>query len=237
METFYLVDYENVGSGGVAKCSGLSKADHLHIFYTENSKKINLDIVDNHGDAVLETHKVPTGSQSADMHIVSYMGYLLGKKEKSRIKIIIISKDKDYDDLIKFWSEMADISRMPKIDVLSTPKVQSIKNSIEPKASSKNMTVSKVAAKAKTNIATKKVVKKPTKSELKTQFNIEVQRALSQAGYSKDDIAYIAKLVCKHFGKENFKQNIHNDLRIDLGEYAYQEAYNSLKPVLTKYSK
>ena len=32
METFYLVDYENVGSGGVAKCSGLDKTDHLHIF-------------------------------------------------------------------------------------------------------------------------------------------------------------------------------------------------------------
>ena len=73
MGTFYLVDYENVGSGGVAKCSGLDKADQLHIFYTENSKNINLDIVDDHGDAVLETHKVPTGSQSADMHIVSFI--------------------------------------------------------------------------------------------------------------------------------------------------------------------
>jgi hypothetical protein len=40
METFYLVVYENVGSGGVAKCSGLDKTDHLHIFYTENSKNI-----------------------------------------------------------------------------------------------------------------------------------------------------------------------------------------------------
>lgn len=32
MGTFYLVDYENVGSGGVTKCSGLDKTDQLHFF-------------------------------------------------------------------------------------------------------------------------------------------------------------------------------------------------------------
>ena len=81
METYYLVDYENVGSSGLTKCNALEKTDHLHIFYTENQKKIDLDIVDNHGKAEFETHKVPTKSQSVDMHIVSYMGYLLGKYE------------------------------------------------------------------------------------------------------------------------------------------------------------
>lgn len=233
METFYLVDYENVGSGGVAKCSGLDKTDHLHIFYTENSKNINLDIVDDHGDAVLETHKVPTGSQSADMHIVSYMGYLLGKYEKSKIKIIIVSKDKDYDNLIKFWSGKADISRKQKIDVSAAKKVQPAKKTTETKTQAIN---TKTPPKT-TNATTETVNKKPTKSELKTQFNMEVQRALSQAGYSQTEINSIAKLVCKHFGEQNFKQEIHNDLRIDLGEYAYQKAYNCLKPILKKYSK
>ena len=94
MDTYYLVDYENVGSGGVSKCGSLEKTDHLHIFYTENSKKIDLDIVDNHGNAAFETHKVPTKSQSVDMHIVSYMGYLIGKHLGGNIKIVIISKDK-----------------------------------------------------------------------------------------------------------------------------------------------
>lgn len=233
MGTFYLVDYENVGSGGVSKCSGLDKTDQLHIFYTENSKNINLDIVDDHGDAVLETHKVPTGSQSADMHIVSYMGYLLGKYEKSAIKIVIVSKDKDYDNLIKFWSGKADISRKQKIDVSAPKKAQPAKKATESKKQPQNTKDS-----SKTATATNKTVaKKPTKSELKTQLNMEAQRALLQAGYSKDEINYIAKLVCKHFGEENFKQEIHNDLRIDLGEFAYQEAYNCLKPILKKYGK
>ncbi len=233
MGTFYLVDYENVGSGGVAKCSGLDKADQLHIFYTENSKNINLDIVDDHGDAVLETHKVPTGSQSADMHIVSFMGYLLGKYEKSQIKIVIVSKDKDYDNLIKFWSGKADISRKQKIDVSAPKKAQPAKKATESKKQPQN-----TKASSKTATATNKTVaKKPTKSELKTQLNNEAQRALSQAGYSKNEVSYIAKLVCKHFGEGNLKQEIHNDLRSALGEYAYQEAYNCLKPILKKYDK
>ena len=33
METYYLVDFENVGSGGVAKCSELAKTDHLHLLW------------------------------------------------------------------------------------------------------------------------------------------------------------------------------------------------------------
>ncbi len=30
MKTFYLVDYENVGSAGVSKCAGLTKEDVLY---------------------------------------------------------------------------------------------------------------------------------------------------------------------------------------------------------------
>jgi hypothetical protein len=234
MGTFYLVDYENVGSGGLAKCSGLDKTDQLHIFYTENSKNINLDIVDNHGEAVLETHKVPTGSQSADMHIVSYMGYLLGKHENSQIKIVIVSKDKDYDNLIKFWSGKVDISRKQKIDVSAAKKEQLAKKAPESKTQPQN---TKKTSNTTTNTNPNAAVNNPTKSELKKQLNVEVQRALSQAGYSQVDIGHIAKLVCKHFGEENYKQKIYNDLRIEIGEYTYQEAYNCLKPILKKYGK
>ena len=136
METFYLVDYENVGSAGVSKCAGLTKTDHLIIFYTENSKKIDLDIVDNHGAAIFETQKVPAKSQSVDMHIVSYMGYLVGKNEGKSIKIIIISKDKDYDNLITYWKDKVSVERKQKIEI-ATAKIEQTQKKTE-----KNKTVS-----------------------------------------------------------------------------------------------
>ncbi len=116
MEKYYLVDYENVGSGGASNCSSLKKTDHLHIFYTDNSKKIDMDIVSDHGEAVFELHKVPVKSQSIDMHIVSFMGYLIGKNPDNNIHIVIISKDKDYDNVIKFWNGKAKIERKEKIE-------------------------------------------------------------------------------------------------------------------------
>ena len=116
MEKYYLVDYENVGSGGASNCSSLKKTDHLHIFYTDNSKKIDMDIVSDHGEAVFELHKVPVKSQSIDMHIVSFMGYLIGKNPDNNLHIVIISKDKDYDNVIKFWHGKAKIERKEKIE-------------------------------------------------------------------------------------------------------------------------
>lgn len=225
METFYLVDYENVGSGGVSKCSGLSKTDHLIIFYTENSKKIDLDIVDNHGAAIFETQKVPAKSQSVDMHIVSYMGYLIGRNEGKSIKIVIVSKDKDYDNLVKYWKDKANISRTQKIETAEKKKAETPKKSDEKKSKTT----------AKQTFQKTPVKKTPTKSEIKTQLNIDIQKILAQNGYPKDAINGIAKLVCKRYGKDNFKQQVHNDLRQDYG-VTYDEIYKLIKSTLTKYS-
>ena len=78
IKTYYLIDYENVGSEGFKGCGKLRETDIIHLFYTDNSRKIDLDIINDHGESKLVTHKVPTGNQSADMHLGSYLGYLLG---------------------------------------------------------------------------------------------------------------------------------------------------------------
>ena len=44
METYYLVDFENVHNEGVEHISSLSKDDHIHIFYTKNALNISLEI-------------------------------------------------------------------------------------------------------------------------------------------------------------------------------------------------
>ena len=214
MEKYYLVDYENVGSGGASNCSSLKKTDHLHIFYTDNSKKIDMDIVSDHGKAVFELHKVPVKSQSIDMHIVSFMGYLIGKNPDNNLHIVIISKDKDYDNVIKFWHGKAKIERKEKIEA--------------PKAKPKQ-------TEHKEKTETKKAAPKPTKSEIKIKLNQDIQKILSQNNYESEVINTVAKLVAKNYGKEDFKLAVHNELGQTYTNSV--DVYNDIKPILAKYDK
>ena len=93
METYYLVDFENVGSSGLTNCSGLTETGHIILFYTNNANKIDLNFINEHGGAELKTIRVPAKSQSIDMHIVSFMGFLIGKNKGKNIRIIVVSKD------------------------------------------------------------------------------------------------------------------------------------------------
>ena len=45
IKTYYLIDYENVGSEGFKGCGKLRETDITHLFYTDNSRKIDLDII------------------------------------------------------------------------------------------------------------------------------------------------------------------------------------------------
>ena len=120
IKTYYLIDYENVGSEGFKGCEKLRETDIIHLFYTDNSRKIDLDIINDHGESKLITHKVPTGNQSADMHLGSYLGYLIGKEctgQDEECKIVVISKDTGFDHIIEFWKaeKNVKISRNEKI--------------------------------------------------------------------------------------------------------------------------
>ena len=51
IKTYYLIDYENVGSEGFKGCEKLRETDIIHLFYTDNSRKIDLDIINDHGES------------------------------------------------------------------------------------------------------------------------------------------------------------------------------------------
>lgn len=115
METFYLIDFENVHNEGLKNINSLRKNEHVHIFSTENALNIRMDIVFSRGIDI-EGHIVPVRKQSLDMHLVSYLGYLLGIHGK-QCAYVIVSKDTDYDNIIKFWKGEGylNISRKQKI--------------------------------------------------------------------------------------------------------------------------
>ncbi|MBP8969353.1 MAG: hypothetical protein KBG42_08750 [Lachnospiraceae bacterium] len=218
MESYYLIDYENVGNNGVKDCSDMTKSDHIHIFYTDNSKNINLDIINNHGSAEFETHKVPSGRESLDKHLGSYLGYLIGKYPNKGVKVYIISKDKGYDALIKFWGNNADIVRKEKVEPIKEKK--------QPGASKEKANSPKQTPKGSDS-------KQVKSSSEKTKFNAELQKTLSKLGYGKEDISVITKLAVKHYGSENFKRDVHIELQKNYNDCS--DIYNDIKPILSKY--
>ena len=103
MKTFYLIDFENVHNEGLENIDSLSKEDHVHIFSTKNASTIRMDLVFSKGIDI-QGHIVPARKQSLDMHLVSYLGNLLGINGQ-QCSYVIVSKDTDYDNIIKFWKE------------------------------------------------------------------------------------------------------------------------------------
>lgn len=128
IDTYYLVDYENVGSNGLAGCKNLSASEHIIIFFTQNARKIDMAEIANHGAAELKMIEIPAGKQSADIHIGSYLGYLAGK---SKCNIVIISNDTDFDNVIKFWKKELSISvsRKKKLQGAAAKKQTNTKTS------------------------------------------------------------------------------------------------------------
>lgn len=103
-ENNYLIDYENVGSDGFLCCDKLSDKDCVIIFFTKNAPKIDMTKISNLKKQMFDMIEVPTGKQSADMYIGSCLGYLMGKYHSKDCRIVVISRDTDYDNLIESWN-------------------------------------------------------------------------------------------------------------------------------------
>ena len=102
MKTYYLIDYENVRTAGLEGCDKLLPDSKIIIFFTPNANKLDMDALADNTASDIKMICVPAGKQSADMHLVSYLGYLFGKEECT---VVIISSDTDFDNIIKFWRE------------------------------------------------------------------------------------------------------------------------------------
>ena len=113
---YFLVDFENVGPDGIENAGRLSSSDFVHLFCTKNSGKICPSVLAGFNSTNLFVHVVPQGSQSVDMHIVSFLGNLIGDKD-NRGEYIIVSRDTDYDNVIHFWQteRKAAVKRQEKL--------------------------------------------------------------------------------------------------------------------------
>lgn len=117
LETHYLIDFENVHEAGLSGAEKLGGQDHIHLFSTKNAPSISFEALAQFNSSNFSVHVIPDGNQSLDMHLVSYLGYLIGKNKSNECKYIIISKDTDYDKVISFWKKenASNVSRQTKI--------------------------------------------------------------------------------------------------------------------------
>ena len=227
METFYLIDFENVHNEGIENLENITKNDHVHIFSTQNALNIRNDIFWMNGD--IKPHLVPIRKQSLDMHLVSYLGYLLGVHGKN-CTYVIVSKDKDYDNIIKFWKEegYSNISR--KENLLGTVTTQ--KKTEQVAVQVKNDTQH-----AKDKISS--VLGCEMKGTDRSELNNYMQHALLERGYPANEANRICKYVIAHCNDDRMLNSIHNDIKNDtcLGEsHEYATVYGDVKDILKTFT-
>lgn len=122
MKTHYLIDFENVHEDGIKVLNRACDADTIYLFYTQNAAKIGLDAL-----AVINARicviKVAAGKQSLDMHLVSYLGYLLWKYGKED-EYIIVSNDTDFDSVLDHWRNEYGYEHLSRLGTGSRTAVQ-----------------------------------------------------------------------------------------------------------------
>lgn len=104
--TVYLVDFENVRSGGLKGVEDLSEGDKVVIFYSKNADAITFDVhmLLSKSRAEIETFRILRGGRnSLDFQLSTYLGYLV--MENCYKNIVIISQDKGFLCATSFWEE------------------------------------------------------------------------------------------------------------------------------------
>ncbi len=153
-ETYYLVDFENVGLKGLEGAEQLGAQDHVHLFSTSNAPKINTATLAHFNRTNLMVHEVPVKSQSVDMHLVSFLGFLLGCLDPIP-GIVILSNDKDYDNIIQFWKNERDINVTRRDHFKEAAPVAPKQSSVKAKVADKGASKGKAAVSGKEKPAAK----------------------------------------------------------------------------------
>lgn len=116
----YLIDFENVKSGGLAGIEHIRKEDSVHLFWSARENKITIEMMEliRSSESEIVMHKAVTGERDAlDHQLCSYLGFLAGGRGET--DFVIVSNDKAYDHLIEFWRKMNDRIHIQRVSEIS----------------------------------------------------------------------------------------------------------------------
>lgn len=100
----YMIDYENVKTGGLNGISRLTEEDRVIIFYSENANRLTFDLHRRLMEckAAIEYREVTVGGHNAlDFQLVTYLGYLIAQNRNGQY--LIISNDRGFEYVVNFW--------------------------------------------------------------------------------------------------------------------------------------
>ena len=100
----YMIDYENVKTGGLNGISRLTDADRVIIFYSENANRLTFDLHQRlmASTAKIEYREVSVGGHNAlDFQLVTYLGFLIAQDPDGQY--LIISNDRGFEYVVNFW--------------------------------------------------------------------------------------------------------------------------------------
>lgn len=125
--SIFLIDYENVNESGFKGILNCQKDDLIFIFYTKNGDTLSFEShkLLEEAKSKIEYFNAENGSKNAlDFQLSSYLGYLIPSHLNEQF--YIVSKDKGYEVLIKFWSNYkglkVKIGLLPNLVIKNTPK-------------------------------------------------------------------------------------------------------------------
>ncbi|MGN0295493.1 MAG: PIN domain-containing protein [Lachnospiraceae bacterium] len=116
----YLIDFENVKSGGLAGIDHIGKEDSVHLFWSARENKITIEMMEliRSSESEIVMHKAVTGERDAlDHQLCSYLGFLAGARGEN--DFVIVSNDKAYDHLIEFWRKLNDQIHIQRVSEIS----------------------------------------------------------------------------------------------------------------------
>lgn len=237
-KTLYLVDFENMGPKILDKFDNLDpETESVYFFSAQDVPNIPygtvaklFEIKDANPDAI-GFYKVPVKSQSVDMHLVSYLGYLIGV-HGATCKYIILSNDTDYDNIVKYWKglEKVDVKRQSR----PTPAKKSFETTA-PKQSEKP-TIKQHSSHAPEQ-SPKKQTGAPITSPTNTELNNAILKAIANVGYSTQTAGKVASVVCKESKKNNSFANLHSELQKTFPGESVKKLYSAIKPVIEEHRK
>ena len=251
--TIYLIDFENVSIGGLKGAAELGQQDLVFLFSSKNAARLTTATLATFNSTTLKFVEVPVKKQSLDMHLVSYLGYLIGTTDAEHF--IIISNDHDYDNIMDFWRAIGrnvTIERRGSISAeaaaqkaASSAKTRRSRNSSKTGEERKPRQSVNTPEEKKpvTETADKTRGKKPTQDKTAETAKADntsapadktaaIKEALSKV-YDENVCTDVLNIISSHSEEHNPLTSIHNDLRDTYKDPDYLDIYKLIKPILS----
>lgn len=196
----FLIDYENVHEDGLKQLNATSE-DTIYLFYTKNAAKIGLDALAEISARICVI-RVAAGKQSLDMHLISYLGYMLSKHGKDA-EYVVVSNDTDFDGVISHWSREYGYSHISKL------RTNEVKAPAKKDASHQQESAAQ-------------------KREYSSREE-KLKALLTETGAGSETCAAVMSVMDKYSSDDNAKQQIYRALIKKYGQKKGLLYYNSIK--------